>query len=676
MPLLDLRTNLKSLKYGNDQPGYGSSGLPYVQFPLPENASGDVLEFYRNNRDNLDFPIRGGGFNLGDIGPYVSQAAKYDKIRIQKFLKDPARGTIFILKQQALQLSNPKIQVGSQINLDLGVLPFRFVGNLENTRIYNGGKNTLAQVAVQGSGIHFDRHGMVPINPYQQTYIYVANDRKNGVNSTYDSNRLYNLYVTKIASQGRIRLDTQDVSIATLNTLGISRNPDLLIQYPGGPTSVGGIGLTTIHRRVNSYISTLRTNPSWGTGSNSEDGGSGPSLEKLYNQIIVSGSANPNILYSYGIEESTAYAFKGKSTRVTIPRTSNTDLKTNTGTQTGSINVRNLSYAFTYAQLQAAQSGSTIGIPNIKADFRKSITVSSQRAGVVTSPADGLASTEGYEDKNNIAIKYGIGNPGTPSFKRVNYTEVNSVTQDAVNMLDVGDTTDGTGKTINDLIKFRFDTMEVDSVSTTQGAAGTTALVFRAFLTGLQDNHSAEYTPFRYTGRGENFYTYNGFTREISFNFKVAAQSRPEMKILYRKLNYLTSQLYPDYQQFVGGATTGFMRAPLIKLTIGDYIAYQPGFLKGLSITVPDDAPWEIAFDKQVVPVSDANRQVVENTATGADKDMYQLPHVLEVACQFTPIHDFLPRRSWITKDNVKHIVPLITPNEGSEGNSFGIGKL
>ena len=34
MPLLDLRTNLKSLKYGNDRPDNGDSGQPYIKKPL------------------------------------------------------------------------------------------------------------------------------------------------------------------------------------------------------------------------------------------------------------------------------------------------------------------------------------------------------------------------------------------------------------------------------------------------------------------------------------------------------------------------------------------------------------------------------------------------------------------------------------------------------------------
>ena len=86
------------------------------------------------------------------------------------------------------------------------------------------------------------------------------------------------------------------------------------------------------------------------------------------------------------------------------------------------------------------------------------------------------------------------------------------------------------------------------------------------------------------------------------------------------------------------------MKSPLTKLTIGDYIKLQPGFFNSITLTIPEDSPWDINFDNK--------------------SDMYQLPHVLDVSCQFTPIHNFLPKRS-----TPASITPLITPNE--QGNSF-----
>jgi len=54
MPLLDLRTNLKSLRYGKDRVGGGSSNQPYIQRDLPDSLS----EVGRTG--GPDFLLRGG----------------------------------------------------------------------------------------------------------------------------------------------------------------------------------------------------------------------------------------------------------------------------------------------------------------------------------------------------------------------------------------------------------------------------------------------------------------------------------------------------------------------------------------------------------------------------------------------------------------------------------------
>jgi hypothetical protein len=122
-------------------------------------------------------------------------------------------------------------------------------------------------------------------------------------------------------------------------------------------------------------------------------------------------------------------------------------------------------------------------------------------------------------------------------------------------------------------------------------------------------------------GRGEEFFTYQGFTRDISFSFKIAALSRDELKPLYNKLNYLISQVYPDYSP-----TKGIMRAPIVKVTLGDYLYRVPGFLQSVNVTVDNSTSWEINL---------------ENSTS-----VQELPHVLEVQISFKPIHDILPERS------------------------------
>ena len=220
-----------------------------------------------------------------------------------------------------------------------------------------------------------------------------------------------------------------------------------------------------------------------------------------------------------------------------------------------------------------------------------------------------------YRD-NNIATRITIGNPGArPANQRTNINSVFASGQDQINLSDIEPRNDnnGTSGFPKDLIKFAFETINNDDTST------TTATFFRAFLTGYNDNHNAEWAASRYTGRGENFYTYQGFDRTVNFNFKIAAQSKQEMRFLYRKLNYLLSTLYPDYN------SAGFMRGNITKLTIGDLFVRTPGILESLQLNVDDQYAWEIAMGDE-------------------SKDMLETPQLMDVAVQFKPILNVLPK--------------------------------
>ena len=86
MPLIDLKTDLKSLKYGHDTPGGGNSGQPYIQTAIPESRT---------------TPFTSG----------LIKSSLTDTKRIFKFLKDTPQGPLFIIKQVGLQLSNPRLEV-------------------------------------------------------------------------------------------------------------------------------------------------------------------------------------------------------------------------------------------------------------------------------------------------------------------------------------------------------------------------------------------------------------------------------------------------------------------------------------------------------------------------------------------------------------------------------------
>ena len=95
MGLIDLKTDLKSLKYGRDEIGGGDSGQPYIKSDI--NLGNQIV---KKNDDGL---IRGGA-----VG--AAKASTNDLLRVGKFLKDAPRGPLFIIKQVGLQLSNPKLE--------------------------------------------------------------------------------------------------------------------------------------------------------------------------------------------------------------------------------------------------------------------------------------------------------------------------------------------------------------------------------------------------------------------------------------------------------------------------------------------------------------------------------------------------------------------------------------
>ena len=51
MPLINFKTDFKTLRYGNDKPNGGSSTQPYIQAPIPDtipNTSNAVTSFFNN----------------------------------------------------------------------------------------------------------------------------------------------------------------------------------------------------------------------------------------------------------------------------------------------------------------------------------------------------------------------------------------------------------------------------------------------------------------------------------------------------------------------------------------------------------------------------------------------------------------------------------------------------
>lgn len=167
-----------------------------------------------------------------------------------------------------------------------------------------------------------------------------------------------------------------------------------------------------------------------------------------------------------------------------------------------------------------------------------------------------------------------------------------------------------------DLIPFFFELLEPTNLQ--EGDIPDSSVIhFRAYLDSLNDNFNGNWNSFNYIGRGESFYTYQGFDRGVDFSFKVAAMSRGELMPLYKRLNYLTSTTAPSYSK------DGFMRGTMVRVTIGDYLRAVPGFISTIGLSWGTNYPWEL---------DSGNR----------------LPSVLDVNVSFTPIHTFAPQSNYV----------------------------
>jgi len=634
MPLLDLRTDLKSLKYGSDRLGGGDSGLPYIKKDINTANTGEKFD------DGL---VRGGVVN-------AAIASAVDTARIAKFLTDLPKGPLFITKQVGLQLSNPRLEVPKNpANIASGLpdntLSVGTNGLLQPTRIYNLGVNTLAQIPLNFLGTHFNRHGILPVQTNASKYeaVVTANNDLGGssrfnrlvglTNKFKLGDRTSNLTINRRVTN-TINTILQTFSTVTgIPTAPIKVNPqDLIIDdYAAGPGSVYGIGRTLINRYSNTEdgfrINLLTTfskdyagktrNQTTGTPQPvnfSQNKGTGPNSVSTIPEIAKIGPNDINTaINSSAVQYNPAlktYAVLQKQIKQQQQLKNPNKLTT---TESGS---RLINVPYNQFGIYVTNRGAGDGDLNANNDVfnvgNYFTSTNQSRIGYVNSYGEKVIINKSNWNLASRAVRVGSGRKDsinlTPLFK-AGIGNDNSV-------VTIGNNT----YTINDLCKFRIEAIDGDDPSK------SIFMIFRAYLTDLSDDVSADWNDIKYAGRGEKFYIYSGFSRKINISFKVAALSAKEMEPMYQKLNNLMGNLMPDYTPGntggFPGTTSGVMRGPLVRMTIGNWIDSQPGVLNSLSYKVPQDSPWEIALNEPTL---------------GGSKEMV-LPHIVEVNLSFTPI--------------------------------------
>ena len=625
MALVNLTTNLRSLRYGKDTVGGGNSNQPYVTTKIPESFS------KVGKTGGPDFLLRGGTLLPKVVANDVSRLA-------QMFFdfKSP-NGPLFIAKQNVLSLTNVNSSKGytrykqeeSTSSSVLSAIGQFIQDNLAmNQGVYTP-LGTLAQAAGNAIGLHTNKQGLNPlagIGGPDATGIV-------GAISNFDPLGLPT-YLSTIATGG----DEGNKSrlFGLLNKIDEKQDdPNALYSYTGGPGATLGVGKTKI-----TMVSDQRTginNPRFEL-KNSRfipqqfvpnydiklDNIFKTSIFNTYRSSILGFETKFGRLFDkvFGIRDDSVYQ-------------PGTYLKTDVSKLVSGINGSISRQVWTQAEIEEKVPFSKTGKTDNITDFRKKIKNSDNQ----------IPNTLPYTNNNKFEQRVNLGNPGKrgnissysigkrdADQSNINKLQNSTYTHalDKVNAYPLYRSSDVTqDKTKNDFVKFRI------GVISNENPTNKTFIHFRAIIDSMSDNYTSDWESQKFMGRGENFYKYQGFDRKISLSWTVAAQSKQELMPMYQKLNYLASATAPSYSE------AGYMGGNLISLTIGGWCYEQVGIMSGLTLDVPTESPWEIAIpdgpDGGVVGEGDNEIK--------SDKSVKEMPMIIKVSgFTFTPIHNFVPQ--------------------------------
>jgi hypothetical protein len=636
MALIDLKTNLKSLKYGDDRLGGGNSDQPYIQTDINTgqlststsrglgllkpvetatngiiNTIGKLNTFVGNVDDGF---IRGGAAG-------AAQASTTDLLRIGKFFTDAPRGPLFIARQVGLQLSNPRLEVKkglrgvlSNILSPQGTLATLTGGLLEPTRIYNLGINTLAQVPVNAFGGHFNRHGLLPFQGDDSKYLNVAQVNNQGnQDSNSPNNRLaglrkqFNLgdrepnasnnLIKKLAFLP-FRVPIKLIgSVLKGKPLDVFKGEDTIDYYIGGPKSIYGIGTTTIRRYDYTENKTLI--------KEAED-----IAFRIASLAKIDWTTNkPGPLSENG--PTLSYA--------KVPL--NKDTENQNRNAISSLDAISPVAKIYQNQYKRALERAVKDVQNIKQDMAFSNVIDPYYKAPEHGPFKNKTFTT--TDTNQKLLRGESAEIDGKKFKYYGKREPKTIDGSQVtdNYTDVFARKDADIMTVAFRVVDPFDNIppavfskELDNSQEAKNARARRHY-FSAYMTGYKDSFSGNWNEINYAGRAESFYVYDKFKRTVSFNLQIPCNNRKELFEKHRNLGQIAAATAGAYN------SKGFLGGVLIQINLGNYLVGEFGILNNLSYSIPNDAAWDVTPEGRLA--------------------MY-----LEASFDFTIIHKDLPEYS------------------------------
>ena len=248
MPLIDLKTDLKSLKFGFDRPQGGSSNQPYIQTPIPNDDKSGIPS-------TKDFLLRGG------LSAPINAAKDVSRLTQMFFdLKDPS-GLLFTAKENLLSRTDVKTEASTTAGAIYTPL------------------STLGQAASGFAGGHLNLLGLDPTGlsdlGVPSYYDYITKK----INTGEEFNRLISLSDTSFEE---VKLGNK----LTLFPNGRKTSEPTFMEYGGGPGSILGIGKTSLK---------FATNPTLNSGKRTWEIGEIIGNYKTWDKFLIEGApSNPN----------------------------------------------------------------------------------------------------------------------------------------------------------------------------------------------------------------------------------------------------------------------------------------------------------------------------------------------------------------------------------------------
>ena len=642
MALIDLNTNLRSLKFGlgqaSDKPGGGYSNQPYIVKPIPDYDDDGSNIFNTGGPDSL---LRGG---LMAPIKSINDVSRLTQMFFD--LKSP-NGLLFTVKQNVLSRTSVKTEASQGAGTARGTI---------NQGVYLP-TSTILQAGVGFTGTHLNLLGLNPASPGNnndslsgQTSAgglvkYETAVKPNPLNFVPDDNRLIQLTNEKLGFVADASEEEGGFFSRLASKIGIGGPLDpVLREYSGGPGATLGIGDTKIFfadqrtgvanplstnnegyfyvggTKNNSYsadlpkykIGALENSPT-NLSNNPQFKGMTLGVSRTYNDLISKSKAsnfNNSIITNENFNDK-GYFFSVYDS--IIPE--------NTWPTVTPLQSSNNSVTWTQDMLisQPINDGKISGNPSIQ-DFRKPLLDGKESSTIMSLAPD-------YTNPNvSIEGRVGLGNPG--SAKNVYTYLLTEPGMDLINSRPFYSGTSPDHGTVNgnddnfgnDLCKFTIGLLKND------GSGTSNFIQFRAYIDDFSDAYSADWGEVQYVGRGDKFYNYKGFNRSINMGWTVHASSKGELIPMYKKLNYLASGLAPDY------SAAGFMKGNLARLTVGGYLYNQLGIIKSITYTIPQESTWEIGVN-----------QFADG---GFDNTVKELPHMIKVTgFEFIPIQYDVTRK-------------------------------